>query len=77
MAETYLNGKLMISSLAAPTAEDMEKVQALSNDDRRALMDEALERGRISPISDATVDDVWGRAVAKARATTAKPVYAL
>ena len=77
MAETYLNGKITLTSLAAPTAGDMAKVRELSDDDRKALAQEALERGRNSPISDATVDDVWNDALAEARTITDKPVYAL
>lgn len=43
----------------------------------KALAEEALERGRNSPISRATVDDVWNDAVAEARTITDKPVYLL
>lgn len=77
MAETFLNGKITLTSLAAPTAEDMAKVNQLSDDDRKALAEEALERGRTSPISNATVDDIWNDALAEAQTITDKPVYAL
>lgn len=77
MGETYLNGKITLTSLAAPTAEDMAKVNQLSAGDREALAREAIERGRNSPISSATVDDVWNEALAEARTITDKPVYAL
>lgn len=77
MAETYLNGRIALTSLAAPTAEDMAKVHALSEEDRQALMIEAVERGRNSPITDSTVDDIWNEAVARAQTITDKPAYAL
>lgn len=77
MNESYLNGKITLTSLAAPTAEDMAKVHALSDEDREALMIEVIERGRNSPITDATVDEIWNEAVARAKTVTDKPVYAL
>lgn len=77
MAQTYLNGKITLTSIATPTAEDMAKVEALSDADRKALVAEAVEIGRNSPISDATVDDVWDSALEKARNMTVKPVYAI
>lgn len=77
MAKTYLDGKITLTSLAAPTADDMKKVRALSDDERKALAEEALEQGRNSPLCDATVDDVWNDALAEAKTITDKPVYAV
>jgi len=77
MSETYLNGKITVTSLAAPTVEDMKKVRALSESDRRALLDEALERARNSALSDKTVDEIWDSALKKARALKKIPQYAL
>ena len=67
MTETYLNGKTTVTSLATPTAEDMEKLQALSEEDRLALLNEALELGRNSPLSNKTVDEIWDSALLKAK----------
>ena len=77
MSETYLNGKIIVTSLAAPTTADMEKVCALSESERRALLDEALERDRPSGLSDKTVDEIWDSALKKAKAVKAIPDYAL
>jgi len=77
MAETYLNGKITLSSLAAPTAEDIEKVHALSADDHRALIHEALDKGRNSPIGNRTVDEIWDSALQKAAEIKAKQQHAL
>ncbi len=77
MTETYLNGKITVTSLAAPTAEDMKKLQTLSEEDRLALLNEALERGRNSPVSAKTVDEIWDLALLKAKAKKDKSQYAI
>lgn len=77
MTETYLNGKITLTSLAAPTSEDLKKLQALSEEDRLALLNEALERGRNSGVSDKTVDEIWDSALLKAKAIKEKSQYAL
>lgn len=77
MATTYLNGKISLTSLASPTSDDLAKIRQLSDADRNALITEALDRGRSSPLSDATVDDVWNDAIEEARTITGKPGYAL
>ena len=77
MSETYLNGKITVTSLAAPTIADMEKVCALSESERHALLDEAIKRGRNSPLSGKTVDEIWDSALKKAKAVKAIPDYAL
>ncbi len=63
MAETYLNGKITVTSLAAPTIEDMEKIRALDESERKAMLAEALERGRNSPVTDKTIDDAFESAL--------------
>lgn len=77
MSETYLNGKITITSLSAPTANDLEKLRALSEEDRNTLLNEALERGRNSGVSDKTVDEIWDSALLKAKAIKEKSQYAL
>lgn len=77
MTETYLNGKISVTSLAAPTAEDLKKLQALSEVDRLALLNEALERGRNSPASAKTVDEIWDLALLKAKAKKENPQHAI
>ncbi|MCW2305769.1 hypothetical protein [Rhodobium gokarnense] len=66
MTETFLNGRITVSSLAAPTAADLEKLRALSEEDRKALIAEAIERGAKSPPSGKTADQIFESARAKA-----------
>ena len=73
MTKNYLNGKIAVTSLAAPAAEDMKKLRTLSEEDRLALLNEALESGRNSPVSDKTVDEIWDSALLKAKAKKDKP----
>ena len=78
MDQTYLNGKITLSSLAAPTKEDVRKINALSDEDRKALLEEALQRAEHSPISEKSVDDIWHSAIEKAeKMAKHKPQYAL
>jgi len=77
MTETYINGKITVTSLSAPTAEDVRILRALSDEDRRVLIDEALERGQNSPVSDKTVKDIWDSALLKAKEKKGKPQYAI
>ncbi len=67
MTDTYLNGKITVTSLAAPTADDLDKIQALSQEDRQALLDEALALGRNAQLSNKTVDEIWDSALRKAK----------
>lgn len=76
MSETFLGGRITLSSLAAPTVEDVEILKALSEEDRRALLLEALERGRASGLSGRTPEEIWEAAKARARALTDNPDYA-
>lgn len=55
----------------------MEKVCALSDNERRSLLDEALQRGRDSGLSDKTIDEIWDSALKKAKAVKTIPDYAL
>ena len=77
MSQTYLNGKLTISSLAAPTAADIEAMSIMSDQERSAILGEALERGRKSPVGERTVDEIWDRSLARATAIKAKRANAL
>ena len=77
MTETYLNGKITVTSLAAPTVDDLEKIQALSQEDRQALLDEALALGRNAQLSNKTVDEIWDSALKKAKAMKDNPQHAL
>ena len=67
MSETYLNGKLTVSSLAVPTEDDIAKIRALSPEEHKAMIAEALERAEQSGISDKSVDEIFESAVRKAR----------
>ena len=77
MTESYLNGKITVTSLAAPTADDKKKLQALSEEDNRLLLKEAIERGRNSPVSNKTVDEIWDSARLKAKAIKEKSTHAI
>lgn len=77
--QTYLNGKITVTSLATPSVEDMKKIMALSDAERLELVREAVERGRNSPLSEETIDDIWHAALEEARLMKAseKPKYAI
>jgi len=77
MTDTYLNGKITVTSLAAPTADDLDKIQALSQEDRQALLDEALALGRNAQLSNKTVDEIWDSALRKAKVMKDKRQNAL
>ena len=77
MSETYLNGKITVTSLAVPTDEDVAKIHALSDEERKAMICEALERAENSGISNRTVDEIFESAVQKARKLKANQEYAL
>lgn len=77
MSETYLDGKITVTSLAAPTADDQRKIDALSNEERKALLDEALERGWNSPIGTRSREEIVQAAKERAAALTEKPEYAV
>ena len=77
MAETYLHGRITITSLAAPTQEDVAKIRALSSEDRRTMLNEALERGEQSGLSSKSIEDIWEEAKQQAKATKQKPDYAV
>ncbi len=57
MTETFLNGKITVTSLAAPTSNNIKILQTLSEEDRRTLLNEALERGHNGSVGGQTVDD--------------------
>jgi hypothetical protein len=55
MSHTYLNGKITVTSLAAPTEQ---------------LLDEHLSSPACNTPSNATMDEIWERALKKARAAS-------
>jgi hypothetical protein len=77
MSETFLNGKITVSSLAAPTPEDLVKLCALSKDERIALLSEAIERGNSSRISTKSVDEIWDSALRNAKKLQENSEHAL
>ena len=77
MSETYLNGKITVTSLSAPAAKGIEILQALSEEDRNSLLNGALARGHSGPVSDKTVDDIRLSAFLKAKAKKVKSQYAV
>ena len=77
MSETFLNGKITVTSLAAPTPEDLVKLRELSKKERNTLLSEAIERGVNSGISTKTVDEIWDSARQKAKTIQENKDYAL
>ena len=77
MTEIFLNGKITLTSLAAPTPDDLRKLRKLSKNERSALLAEALERASKSGISEKTVDDIWNSALEKASELKKKSEYAI
>jgi len=77
MSKTFLNGKISVTSLAAPTPQDLAKLRALSREERSALLSEAIERGENSGISSKSVDDIWDSALLKAKKLQEKAGHAL
>ena len=77
MTETFLNGKITVTSLAAPTPEDIKALRMLSKEEHKALLAEAIERGEKSGISDKTVEEVWASARIKAQKIKEKQRYAV
>ncbi len=77
MSETFLNGKITVTSLAAPTPEDIAKLRALSKEEHNALLSEAIERGQNSGISSKTVDEIWDSALQRAKKLQENSEHAL
>jgi len=77
MSDTFLNGKITVTSLAAPTPEDFAKLRALTKKERKALLSEAIEHGVNSGISRKSVDEIWESARQKAKTTQENKDYAL
>ena len=75
--ESYLNGKVTVTSLAAPTDEDMSTILALSLEERRAMLAEKRERGRKAPITTRTREQIKEAAKKRAAAVINKPEYAV
>ena len=71
MSETYLNGKLTVSSLATPSEADLAALAALTPEERRQVLHEALEHRANSGVSTRTIDEIWEAAKAKAKAARA------
>jgi hypothetical protein len=70
MSHTYLNGKITVTSLAAPTEEDIANLKQLSDAERKQLLDEHLSSPACNTPSNATMDEIWERALKKARAAS-------
>lgn len=58
MTNSYLNGKVTVTSLAAPTSEDIRVLNALSDDERTTLLGEHLERSEQSGLSDRSPEEI-------------------
>lgn len=55
-----------ISSFASPTDEDLAVWDALTEDERRALLHTELDKGRASGVSSRSMDDLWQEALKRA-----------
>ena len=65
---------MSISSFAAPTEQDIAVFDALSDDEKRALLHSQLDLAKASGISDRTVDDIWQEALKRAGRVQVRPV---
>lgn len=72
MIQSFLNGRIKITSLAAPTEEDKRVLAALSDADRQLVIAEALERAEASGAGDRTPEEIWEAAKARAADMAAK-----
>ncbi len=77
MSKTYLNGKLTLTSLAAPTSDDVAKIRALSNNQYKQFQAEVRDQAHNSPVTDITVDEIWEAALKEARKIKSTQQYAL
>ena len=55
-----------ISSFATPTVEDIAVWDALTEDERRALLHAELDKGTASGVSSRSMDDLWQEALKRA-----------
>ena len=51
-----------VSSFAVPNTEEIERVNALSPEDRAALLTYILEKSEASGIYEGSLDDIWQEA---------------
>ena len=51
-----------VSSFAVPTREESDRINALSKEDRGALLDYIIEVGQNSGVYEGTVEDIWQEA---------------
>ena len=75
MAEAFLNGRVVISSLAAPSEEDLRILNNLSEEERKTIVSEALQRAETSPKGTRTPEQIWE--AARARAAELTPKHAI
>lgn len=68
MSETYLDGKITVSSLAAPTEEDLALIGNLSDAERKQMLFEAIEKGANSPVVDTSMEEIWQNALIRYKA---------
>ena len=66
MSENYLNGKVVLSSLAVPTEADMAIWRTLSQQEQQAVLVERGQRSHASGTSDRTLDDILVSALEEA-----------
>ena len=66
MNETYLNGKVAFSSLAAPTEADLARWLSLSEEAQEAIRVERADRAYANWISHRSLDDILASALKKA-----------
>ncbi|WP_162901723.1 hypothetical protein [Breoghania sp. L-A4] len=68
MSKTLHIDDIEISSFAAPTANDIAVFDSLNDEQYQALLVREIEKGLQSGISDATMEDVWQRALRRVKA---------
>lgn len=63
MSATARIDHIKISSLAAPSPEDVAVLQSLSDEQYRALLSREIDKGLRSGVSTAGIEDIWQRAM--------------
>lgn len=57
---------VQISSFAVPTDADIAVFNALSDEEKRAVLLAEIEKGRASGLSERSMDDLWAEALKRA-----------
>jgi len=65
--------EIEISSFAAPTREDIDRLNRLPEAEREAVVAREIQKGIDSGVSEMTMEDIWAEAVRRVAAKTPGP----